>query len=740
LDRKFLCREVTVIRRRPLRALRRCYGALFSFVAMYLLMSLSGVASAAQTTLAWDANTQPEVAGYMLHYGTTSGNYAGTIDTGKVTQHTVTGLLDGQTYYFAVTAYDLGRAQSAFSNEVSWNAPTAAPAANFTANTTSGAAPLSVAFTSTSTGSITGYSWNFGDGTASTSANPTHAYSAAGTYNVTLTVSGPGGTTTVTKTGFITVRTASPTAPVANFTANNTSGAAPLAVSFTSTSTGTIASYAWNFGDGTSSAAANPSHTYGASGAYTVSLTVTGTGGSDTVTKANYVTVTTATATPPVASFTADTTTGTAPLNVTFTSTSTGSISSYSWSFGDGTTSTSASPSHSYSTAGSYTVSLKVTGPGGSNTMSKTGYLTVSAPQGSKEVIVDNASAGVRDTSRTFTGTWCASSGTGFYGSGSLYSCGSARDTYRWSFSVPASGNYDLYVRWSAHANRGTAVPFVVAHDAGTQSKNFNQKTNGGQWMLHGRYAFTAGVTKYVEVSDAGGTASADAIRLVPASPTAAPPGTSIGTSTGLVAAYGFEEGTGTGVSDRSGKGNNGVASSATWIATGRFGKALSFNGASSWVTVADSPSLDPTNGMTLEAWVYPTASTPGWATAIMKEQAGGESYSLYANSDSDQPTTGVFTGGAIRALNAGTAVPPNAWTHLAATYDGATQRLYINGVQVASRAQTGAIATSSSPLRIGGNSVWGEFFKGYIDEVRIYSRALGTAEIQADMNKAVGP
>jgi hydrogenase maturation factor HypE len=110
----------------------------------------------------------------------------------------------------------------------------------------------------------------------------------------------------------------------------------------------------------------------------------------------------------------------------------------------------------------------------------------------------------------------------------------------------------------------------------------------------------------------------------------------------------------------------------------------------------------------------------------------------LYINSNTNQPTTGVFVGGAIRPLNAGTTVAVNAWTHLAATYDGATLRLYINGVQVASRGQTGPIVTSSSPLRIGGNSVWGEFFKGYLDEVRVYNRALTTSEIQGDMNKAV--
>jgi hypothetical protein len=79
-----------------------------------------------------------------------------------------------------------------------------------------------------------------------------------------------------------------------------------------------------------------------------------------------------------------------------------------------------------------------------------------------------------------------------------------------------------------------------------------------------------------------------------------------------------------------------------------------------------------------------------------------------------------------------------NVWTHLAGTYDGSMLRFYINGVHVANRAQTGPIATSSGPLRIGGNSIWGEYFKGRIDEVRVYNRALSASAIQTDMNTAV--
>jgi hypothetical protein len=213
------------------------------------------------------------------------------------------------------------------------------------------------------------------------------------------------------------------------------------------------------------------------------------------------------------------------------------------------------------------------------------------------------------------------------------------------------------------------------------------------------------------------------------------------GPPAGLVAAYGFNAGSGTAAADASGNGNGGTLSGATWTTAGRFGSALVFNGTSNWVTVADSNSLDLTTGMTLEAWVYPAVQPTGWRTIIAKEQTAGVPYFLHAgSSSSNRPATGVLVAGTEQQLFGGTRLTANTWTHLAATYDGANQRLYVNGVQVASRSQTGAITTSTGALRIGGNSMWGEYFQGRIDEVRVYSRVLAQTEIQTDMNTAVGP
>jgi len=205
-----------------------------------------------------------------------------------------------------------------------------------------------------------------------------------------------------------------------------------------------------------------------------------------------------------------------------------------------------------------------------------------------------------------------------------------------------------------------------------------------------------------------------------------------------LVAAYAFAEGSGTSASDATGNGHPGTVSGATWSTSGRFNNALSFDGTNDWVTVADAAGLDLTTAMTLEAWVNPSALS-GWQTVIMKERPGGLAYTLYAHDNAPRPSAYINTGGGDAAAIGATGLPLNIWTHLAVTYDGATLRLFVNGAQAGSQAASGSIISSTSPLRVGGNSLWGEYFAGLIDEVRIYSRVLTAAEIQTDMNTPVG-
>jgi PKD repeat protein len=166
----------------------------------------------------------------------------------------------------------------------------------------------------------------------------------------------------------------------ASFVAETMSGCCPLEVGFTGCCQGEVTGWAWDFdGDGqVDSDERNPTHTYWSPGAYTVSLTVTGPGGSDTETRVNCIE-----ATPPnlplVAGFTAQPASGTAPLQVHFTDDSEGVVGSWLWDFGDGGTSTLQNPSHTYDAAGQLTVTLTVTGPGGSDTETKVNYLEITS-------------------------------------------------------------------------------------------------------------------------------------------------------------------------------------------------------------------------------------------------------------------------------------------------------------------------------------------------------------------------
>jgi PKD repeat protein len=240
------------------------------------------------------------------------------------------------------------------------------PVAEFIGTPTSGVAPLVVNFTNQSTGSITSHAWAFGDGGTSTAASPSHIYTAAGTYTVVLTETGPGGSNARTRTNYITVNEPPPTA---EFVGTPLSGTLPLTVAFTDQSSGAVTGYAWTFGDGGTSSATSPSHVYTAAGTYTVSLTVSGPGGSDTRTRFDYVTVNEL---PPVAVFDFSPNHGLAPLNVAFTDLSSGLITSWSWDFGDATGSTAQNPTHVFTNPGTYTVTLTVTGPGGSDSTTGT--------------------------------------------------------------------------------------------------------------------------------------------------------------------------------------------------------------------------------------------------------------------------------------------------------------------------------------------------------------------------------
>ena len=682
---------------------RSIHGLARHLLLFVLLMLAAMHATAGSLALAWDPVNDPRVVGYKVHYGTSSGNYTAQMDAGNVTTSTVPNLADGATYYFAVTAYDGSLVQSGFSNEVVGTvaaAPVGAPVANFTASTTTGTAPLAMNFTSTSTGSISTYAWTFDDGTNSTSQNPIKTYSTAGSYTVSLTVTGPGGSNTKTVANYITVTapadtqapsvpsgltgtatsstsvslswtastdnvgvagyrvfrcegttctnfaqvgaptgttfsntglnggtsysyavkaidaagnlsaysttvvvttpagadTTPPTAPsTLTATANGTSsinlswpastdnvgvtgyriercaGASCTNFAQIATSTGTTfsntgltASTTYRYRVLATDAAGNLS-AYStiatattASGADTTpptapsGLTATATGSSsvslswtastDNVGVTGYrverctgascgtfaqvasptgttfgdtglagstsysyrvraidaagnlsaysaVASATTTAPPvaaPTANFTATPVSGTAPLTVNFTSTSSGTIDTYTWDFGDGTTSTVPNPSKVYSTPGTYSVVLTVTGPGGSNTITKGNVITVSsAPTLSAGMLsgsLTSASSGTIDLTSVGSSDWVhwptgerKAAGNGritnytFVGASSAGTYGSDRRAMAWTDGSPvATGSSNQGA--SVSGGLGKGFQFTVPADTTTRT------------------------------------------------------------------------------------------------------------------------------------------------------------------------------------------------------------------------------------------------------------------------------
>jgi len=262
-------------------------------------------------------------------------------------------------------------------------------ATDFSGTPRCGLSPLPVQFIDESILAHNQWEWNFGDGGTANLSDPLYTYNGEGDWNVSLYISNTSGgpQSLISTTGFIRVIPAG----VASFSAAGTIDNTTLSVQFNDTSTGFTSpvTYLLDFGDGTTSAEQNPSHTYAdASLSYPATFTVTGyCGQTGTITQTITVSAGSVVLIPPsapgapVADFTGTPTSGAAPLDVTFTDVSTNSPTTWSWTFGDGNSSTVRNPVYTYASNGTYTVSLTATNPRGSSTKTRTEYITVSGFQ-----------------------------------------------------------------------------------------------------------------------------------------------------------------------------------------------------------------------------------------------------------------------------------------------------------------------------------------------------------------------
>jgi len=301
------------------------------------------------------------------------------------------------------------------------------------------------------------------------------------------------------------------------------------------------------------------------------------------------------------------------------------------------------------------------------------------------------------------------------------------------NISAITVGTSRVDVGWSASTDNSEVVGYRLERSEGAGSSSFVQVATPSGTTVSDSGLSAGTVFNYrVRAADAAGNLS-DYSTVVTA--TTSTSGTT--PPNGLVAAYGFNEPFGSTAMDASGNGNAGAITGAARTALGKFGRALAFNGVDNLVLVNSSSSLNSTSAMTLEAWVYPSAARSTWSAVLHRDP---DTYYLHVSSPDGPmlPAGGGVFGSSEQYVSGPAAVPLNQWTHLASTYDGTILRLYVNGVEVSSRAMAGLIQSTASPLRIGGNSYPNQFFDGLIDEVRIYRRALTTSEIAADMNTPV--
>lgn len=198
-----------------------------------------------------------------------------------------------------------------------------------------------------------------------------------------------------------------------------------------------------------------------------------------------------------------------------------------------------------------------------------------------------------------------------------------------------------------------------------------------------------------------------------------------------------FDEGEGDIAADSSGNENNGeLMGDPEWV-DGKFGNALEFDGASSYVSVPDSESLNPTTAITLGAWIYPKGFTGNGNGILTKEGQYILGLNWPQGGNAEKLNLWLTIGGWI-LFASDDAVSADSWSHVAVTYDGSTKKLYIDGNLVNSGVfnaadREGEIATSANNILIaqGNTGVGAQAFKGLIDEIAVFNIALTETDIK---------
>ncbi len=484
----------------------------------------------------------------------------------------------------------------------------------------------------------------------------------------------------------------------------------------------------------------------------------------------------------------ADVTAG--PVGATITFSSAGSTDpesqplTYSWDFGDGSPlSTQANPSHVYTAAGNYSVRLTVS-DGVNNTFSPPLSITIgSAPTATILTPTDGLTFRAGDVI-SYSGDATDPDDGSLPASAYSWTVDFLHDTHvhpgatttgvkNGTFTIPSSGHdfsgntrYRITLTvtdssgltstkvvtvWPQKVNLtfdtlpsgqtlyldtvAKSTPFVYdtlvgfnhtieARDAvsGTNSYTFASWSDGG--------AQTHGLV--VPATNASYTATYTVGSTVPASAPAA--------------AWGFNEASGTTATDASGNANTVtlIGGLARVASTAGHGSALSFSGSGQYLTAPNSTSLDIAGqALTLSMWVNPSTTSSGDQVVIGKHwnttmTSPYYQYGIEFQSNGSRPVFQIGTTGGTMQAAMSTTLTKGTWSHLAIVWNGTTAQFYVNGTLVQTSNLTATITARGNPLRLGADAGTQQFYKGLLDDVRIYKKVQTQAEIQADMTASL--
>ena len=486
----------------------------------------------------------------------------------------------------------------------------------------------------------------------------------------------------------------------------------------------------------------------------------------------------------PIAMAAADVTSGAQPLTVNFTSSGSndpeGQPLTYSWDFGDGSPlSTVANPAHAYAGSGVYTARLTVS-DGVSSTFAPPITISVgSAPVATIGAPTDGATFRAGDVI-TFSGsatdaddgvlpasayTWTID----FLHDGHVHPGQVVTGVKSGTFTIPTAGHdFSGLTRYR--------VMLTVTDSTGLQTTRsvlvWPQKVNltfdtaptgtalyldglayatpfvhdtliGFNHTVEARNA-TSGNTTYTFASWSDGGAAQHTIVVPAADHTYIATFTVTTTSNGPKVAWGFNEGSGTTANDSTGNANTAtlVGGPARVAGTTGHGNAISFTSNGQYLNVPNSSTLDISGtGLTLSMWVNPATSA---ADSVLIGKFWNPTmtspYYQYGIELDGGKTPHFYLGSGANLLGAamGSALTANQWSHLAVVFNGSTVQFYVNGVLKSTVNLSGSITARGNVLRIGADAGPGQFFKGSVDDVRIYNRPQTAAEVQADMTASL--